>query len=243
MKIAHFSVTALITMTMVAALSVTPAYASPDSAEPAAPPSAAAVEQTTLNATEAMASWDALSEAETRASLAANVSALQTESGLRLDQGRADGWVVDRNTTLIRIPVATGQGVVDPSALSLFLGRRGEVTAVVESVFTPTSATSGVVQAWVDGRLQVSQSVGEPLAATSSTVAPTAAFGSPAWWSALNSCLANQGVPAWIVTGLSIICAAACAVTAGLACVLCIAAAAGFSSGVVAACVDYANRA
>jgi hypothetical protein len=202
-----------------------------------------AVQLAALNARAETSSWVTLSATETQSLLADSESSVRTQSMLELDVSRAEGWAIDRDTTLLKIPVTEYQGAVAPSALMLFLDREGRVTSTVESVFTPTSESSGRVRAWVNGEVQVDQAVGAPVSAPSFGAQPLAALGSSKWWNALNKCLSSQGVPAWIVTGLSIICAAACVVTAGAGCVLCIAAAAGFSSGVVYVCVDYANRA
>lgn len=228
---------------MVAVLSVTPANATSNDASTPLRPSTAAVQEAVLNATEATSNLDVLDDVQTQSLLVANASDVDTASGLDLALEQATGWAVDRNTTLIRIPIAAGQGVVDPSSLALFVGRFGEVTSAVETTFTPATATTGVVRAWVDGSLQVNRVVGEPTASNRSSVAPAAAVGSSAWWGALNSCLANQGIPAWILAGLSLICAAACVATAGAACLVCLAAASGFGGGVVGACIAYANRA
>ncbi len=243
MKFLRLTTAAVLTGALIATLSVAPASAT--TADTLVQPSTDAVQQAVLNAQEVTAGWEELPAGRTQSLVAANATSLETESGLALESAGAEGWKIDRNTLLVRVPIAEGQGVIAPSAVTLFLTKNGRVTSVVESTFTPTSETTGLVQAWVNGSQQVNQNVGEPIASSASStgITPMAAFGSGAWWQALNTCLANQGVPAWIVTGLSIICAAACAVTAGVGCVLCIAAAAGFSSGVVYACVDYANRA
>jgi hypothetical protein len=59
------------------------------------------------------------------------------------------------------------------------------------------------------------------------------------FWSCMTDCLSQAGVPLYLITGLSIICAAACVVTAGFACGACIAAALGAWSGVGAACLAF----
>lgn|GEM_PF-6265652 len=65
-------------------------------------------------------------------------------------------------------------------------------------------------------------------------VSPNASTG---WWGCMNSCLAWSGVPIYLIAGLSILCAAACVITAGLACGACIAAALGAWGGVGAFCL------
>lgn len=57
------------------------------------------------------------------------------------------------------------------------------------------------------------------------------------WWNCMNSCLSFNGVPLYLITGLSIVCGAVCVMTAGLACGICISAALGAYSGVGALCL------
>ncbi|MEJ2748844.1 MAG: hypothetical protein P8183_13220 [Anaerolineae bacterium] len=57
------------------------------------------------------------------------------------------------------------------------------------------------------------------------------------WWDCMGSCLSWAGVPLYLIAGLSIVCGAACVITAGLACGACIAAALGAWSGVGAFCL------
>ncbi|UYO06419.1 hypothetical protein [Paenibacillus sp. PSB04] len=56
------------------------------------------------------------------------------------------------------------------------------------------------------------------------------------FWSCLNDCLASQGVAAWAITALGIICAAGCAATAGLGCYVCLAGADIAAGSVVGYC-------
>lgn len=62
------------------------------------------------------------------------------------------------------------------------------------------------------------------------------------WWNCMNNCLTAQGVPLYLVAGLSLICAAVCFATAGIACGACISAALGAWSAVgvfcLGACAD-----
>lgn len=232
---------------LVATFSAVPANA--DTTSAAIAPSVASVHESLVNAQSVTSDWDSIPSTETQRAVEDNARALETHSGLDLDVNASVGWAVDDNSILIQVPVSEGQGAIYPSAISLFVDRSGQVTDVVESIFTPVSSASGHVQAWVNGVLQVDEIVSEVGPGTvagdaaAGVISPTAAWGSGEWWSALNSCLAAQGIPAWVVTSLSIICAAACVVTAGAGCAICIAAAAGLGTGVVYLCVEFANQA
>lgn len=61
--------------------------------------------------------------------------------------------------------------------------------------------------------------------------------GSDQPWPCLTSCLSALGVPIFVVAGLSLLCAAVCVITTGLACGGCIAAALGFWSAIGATCI------
>ena len=50
------------------------------------------------------------------------------------------------------------------------------------------------------------------------------------------------GIPGWVITAITIACAAVCVGTVGLGCVGCIAAAAGVWGGQVGYCIDQAQK-
>ena len=108
--------------------------------------------------------------------------------------------------------------------------------------FEPLSSTSGRVQVWLDGALRLNQVVVDDSPPGSATVQALATYKKGDWWGNLNTCLNNAGIPAWIVGGLSIACGVACAITAGVGCGVCLAAAIGGWSGTVTACVAIANK-
>jgi hypothetical protein len=59
------------------------------------------------------------------------------------------------------------------------------------------------------------------------------------WWSCFNNCLASQGVPSWVITGISIACGLICIGTAGTACVWCILTAAAGWGAIGLTCAEY----
>lgn len=240
---------------LVAAIGVTSTNATPRVSDPIA---IETVGQAITVATQTTESWEAES-ADTAAALADQYRAdLQPTAAYEVDVSQALAWEVDLDTTLLRVPIVEGDGVIEPSAVSLLIDRHtGKLNSTLETVFFPQTDSSGLVRAWVDGQLKVNEVVSDPVASTtaSSPVFETAAagikpakpIGSVDWWLEINKCLANAGIPAWVLAGISIICGAAC-LAAGtgpglVACALCIAAAVGFASGVVQGCVLRANKA
>ncbi|MFJ7970990.1 hypothetical protein [Psychrobacillus sp. NPDC096389] len=61
------------------------------------------------------------------------------------------------------------------------------------------------------------------------------------WWSNFNDCLASQGIAAWAITSLSVICGLACIGTAGAGCVPCLLGAGLLTEGVIAYCIGMAG--
>jgi hypothetical protein len=197
--------------------------------------------------------WSKLSSTETKRLLVLARRDLKTDSGLKVDPTRATAWMIGRGIALLRTPLAAAGGLVRPSARVLTLRMEtGQVISTAEMAFRATSASSGSVRAWANGTLRVDRVVtairdigntSVMSASFHSQAAPAATFGSSKWWSTLNACLAAQGIPAWVVASLSLICGAVCVGTAGVGCVLCLAAASGFAGGVIGACVNAANKA
>ena len=217
------------------------------------PVSPAAVSDFVTRTQEDTSGWVALGQPE----LAALRASFQHEhytpnSGYQYLLGNSVGWRVSGSTSVIQVPVASGQGAEAQSAITVQFDGRGRVEAVIETALRAVSANSGTVAVWRDSHLVLSRLV---------TVAPAdsaPALASPAgsvtiksvpyvsaakgnWWGELNSCLASQGIASWVVAGISIICAAACVITLGLACAICIAAAAGTATTVISMCIRYAN--
>jgi hypothetical protein len=109
-------------------------------------------------------------------------------------------------------------------------------------VFTPVDEKSGRVQSWVNGVPNVDQIVtAQADRAASSNPMMSRAYKKGDWWGNFNQCLSNAGIAAWVITGISIACAAVCVVTAGLGCIACLGAASAGFSGTVSYCITTAN--
>lgn len=117
-----------------------------------------------------------------------------------------------------------------------------EVAGYTQMVFTPVDDRSGRVQSWINGVPSVDQVV---VAQTDPEPAPSElrnrAYKKGDWWGNFNQCLSNAGIAAWVITGISIACAAVCVVTAGLGCIACLGAAFAGFSGTVSFCITTAN--
>lgn len=234
-----------VAVTLVVALGAAPANAVTTTTSSA---STASVKAALLQTEGTASSWTALPAASTAELVTANARSLHTSSGLALDEARAQAWDINSTQYVVQVPISQGQGVLAPSALTLIVEKSSRLAvSTAETTFTQVNASSGVVRAWSNGVKQVEKRVVAAVDAGAitrgATVSPQAAVGSGKWWNTLNACLAAQGVPAWVLTAVIAICTGACALTAGVGCILCVAAAAGFGTGVVSYCVGAANRA
>lgn len=240
MKFVKYAVAAV--ATLVVALGAVPANAA---TAPSTTASIAAVKASLAQAKNTASSWKELSVDQTEHVVAQHASSLHTSSGLSLDVGGATAWKISGTQMLLQVPIASGQGVLAPSALTVVLDAASQsILSTAETTFTPIDQNSGVVKAWSNGEKQLdTRVIAAGVSQGTGMVSPQAAVGSGDWWNTLNACLAAQGVPAWVLTAVTAICTGACALTAGIGCILCIAAAAGFGSGVVTYCITAANNA
>jgi hypothetical protein len=149
-------------------------------------------------------------------------------SGHDIDPAAVTGYSYQGHQ-LVQFPLR-GQSLVAPSALTLVF-QNGSLQQPIEMVFTEHSPISGQVEIWVDGELVLDRTIVED----NTTVRPYLD------WDKLNDCLARQGIPAWVISGVSTACAIACAITAGTGCILCLVGVVGLSTGVVSECVEEAS--
>ncbi|WP_158866131.1 hypothetical protein [Leifsonia sp. AG29] len=218
-----------------------PATAQEDGlALPLIPPSAQATTASLVQMDEEVRDWRRLAQPATEALLGWVAEAgVKPSAGLSLDTGGAVAWRVSEDVRLLRLPVALGQGVLSQSSLTVMFANDDTVVGSSEWVFTPHSANSGRVQSWLNGSLVIDQTVSAP-----DSDAPritSMAYKKGDWWGNFNQCLSNAGVAAWVITGISIACAAVCVVTAGIGCIACLGAASAGFSGTVSYCITTAN--
>lgn len=206
-------------------------------------PSAAEVRTALVTGQAQVASWEALDERTTEH--LAKRYADASSAGLTLDVSAAQAWDVDDSTRLLRLPVAEGQSVVPGvSAVNVFFDGQGKKLDTIEFNFVPVSATSGEVRTWLNGDLISNQLAEAPVADESATDdgMATAGYTKGDWWGNFLQCMNSAGAAGWLVTAITIACAAICVVTLGAGCVVCIAGAAGTTGGVVGACITIANN-
>ena len=96
------------------------------------------------------------------------------------------------------------------------------------------------IQVWQDGALIQDAQVYDPAQDTDGSGSATAVQVGLNW-SKVNKCLTNAGLSTWIAGTLVAACSLACALTAGLGCIGCLAAATGFGAGTIAGSI-YASR-
>lgn len=120
---------------------------------------------------------------------------------------------------------STLDGAAKGSVITAALSADGKVERTYQISLKEESPTSGHMKTYADGKIDKDQQV---------TADETTLEGMD--WNGFNDCLASAGIAAWAINGLSIACGAACLATAGAGCILCIAAAAGLTSGKALEC-------
>ncbi|WP_164001170.1 hypothetical protein [Pyxidicoccus caerfyrddinensis] len=173
---------------------------------------------------------------------------LHLPDGSAADVSQAQVYRLAAGATLVRVPIT---GLTAGSAVGYAFDANRRLTQTVEIHLIEHSATSGQARVWIDGRQvldrQITEKDKEAAANTLATAslrletgdANARALGLN--WGKFEDCLNSAGIASWVISSLSTICSAACLVTAGAGCILCIAAAGGLTAGVVKACVDRAS--
>ena len=138
-----------------------------------------------------------------------------------LEQGQS----INKESTIVKQLPSTLDGAAKGSVITAALSADGKVEQIYQISLKEESPTSGHLKTYADGKIDKDQQV---------TADETTLEGMD--WNGFNDCLASAGIAAWAITGLSVVCGAACIATAGSGCILCIAAAGGLTSGKALEC-------
>lgn len=166
---------------------------------------------------------------------AAQATDYELRSGLGLDWANA---MTQSNgeMRIVTIPIVGGDALADVSKLVYI--RSGNETAVVESVAHMIDESKVNLLLWQDGSMIKNADLINPNVVENET-GIAQAFS----WKVLNKCLSNAGISWFIISAISVTCAAVCVGTAGFGCVACIAGLAGANGGLITACVQSAAKA
>lgn len=135
-----------------------------------------------------------------------------------------------------------GDGVASMSSRSVVFDSPTKVAGALDYVFRADGNGGGRLDVFQDGERNWSDSISGAEADRVASHEQVGTHGAGDFWERLNSCLTNQGVASWMLALIAGACAAVCFFTAGLGCAACIGAVIGFPSGVIGACVAYANQ-
>ena len=146
--------------------------------------------------------------------------------------------------SILRLPLA-GANLARASVLGItFDPDTGATISTTEMLIAAAADNSAQVSVWNNGELALNKIVSAEGQIRESDIAPPANFAAAAdgFWTRLNNCLASLGIGWAVVTAIAIACSAACVVSAGTGCVLCILAAAGITNANIAGCVAEASQ-
>lgn len=212
-------------------------------------PTAAEVQDFALKSQTEQETWTKLTDRDAEEFEASYSRAgLHAQSGLRFSIESATAWRVTPELRMLRIPVAPGQGVEQQTSITAFFDDAGKLIDTTEFMFKATSPASGTVHAWAGGKTVLNQYVSAPGARSSMSLSSkgesisTMDYQRGDWWGNFNQCLSNAGIAAWVITALSIACAAICVVTAGAGCLVCLGAGSAGVSFTVTFCIGMANH-
>ncbi|MEV6236870.1 hypothetical protein [Lentzea sp. NPDC051838] len=166
-------------------------------------------------------------------------------NGARFDAESATAYTSKGGgPSILRLPLA-GPSLARPSVLGVtFDPGSGAVLFTTEMLITGAADNSAHVTVWNNGELALNKITTADGQVRESDAAPPVAFAaaSDGFWSRLNDCLASLGIGWAVVTAIAVACSAACVVSAGTGCLLCILAAAGITNANIAGCVAEASQ-
>lgn len=174
---------------------------------------------------------------ETRtAELVGIARGITADSKLPLAHEAAFTLETEAGYTMLRIPFEASADVLPESGVSVYFDNNSKIISVGEIVLTEVTEDSGTVQFWQDGVKTTDRLITEPRPVVSGTTAQAAGFN----WGTFNDCLASAGIASWAITAIGIACGAACAVTAGIGCIVCATATAGIAGTTIGNCAGKA---
>lgn len=162
---------------------------------------------------------------------------IKSKSGLDLDVSKAFVLNTEDGNSMLRVPFASGQNVLQESGVSYFFDSDSKFLESGEIVLTPQTQTSGKVQLW-QGQSKVLDRVVEDPNQSKSSGTGTARVGFN--WDTFNSCLSNAGIASWAIAAIGVACGAACAATVGVGCVVCATSTAGITGSTIGTCAGQA---
>lgn len=181
-----------------------------------------------------------------RSSIASGVVETHLPAGAKFDAQAAVTYIPksDNGLVTLRLPVAGG-GLAAVSALGVtFDVDTGSVVSTSEMLFSSREDNSAQATVWNNGELSLNKVVSaEGTVREADFTPPTnVVAAADGFWGRLNNCLASLGIGWALVTAITVACSAACVVTAGTGCMLCIIAAAGVTNANIAGCVAEASQ-
>ncbi|SES03510.1 hypothetical protein SAMN05216188_12022 [Lentzea xinjiangensis] len=167
-------------------------------------------------------------------------------SGAKFDVASATAYTPKNGDgpSILRLPLA-GTNLARASVLGVtFDSRTGAVVATTEMVISGAENNSAHVTVWNNGVLSLNKIASSDGQVRDTGVVPatTLSAASDGFWERLNDCLAGLGIPWAVVTAIAVACSAACVISAGTGCLLCILAAAGVTQANIAGCVAEASQ-
>ncbi|MDN5668046.1 MAG: hypothetical protein L0G87_06580 [Renibacterium salmoninarum] len=159
-------------------------------------------------------------------------------SGLKQDFSQAKIFDMGENVVVGRVQL-NGSNLAALSSVMYRINADGKVVTS-ESAAGLLSEAQMRLAVWDGGELTRDNLVTKDNATGQSQITNASIQTVGMDWGKLNSCLNSLGINWAILAGLGIICGAACAVTAGAGCLICLSGASGFWGGSIGVCVQQA---
>lgn len=157
--------------------------------------------------------------ARVRSEVQAGAVTVHVPEGAGVAESASQVWVARSGERVAFVPYAGA--VARPSGLTVVMNASGKTTRVTESVYQAISDTSGTATTWVNGKL--AQHVLATADGTVENVATPTQVPGDLSWKKFKYCLTDiMAVPNWVLSIISVGCAALCAVTVPAVCLVCL---------------------